>query len=132
MGATAPVTSAAVLSALAQPTRLKIIEVLADGDPEGTPAGVIARRVECPASTLSFHLKELAQAGLLEARPRGRFILYAVVPGAFAALAEFIGRLPGKPESGSPAPKPPRGRTGKRKREEPLAATEPEAQLSIF
>lgn len=131
MGAVNPASNAAVLSALAQPTRLKIIEVLAAGDPEGTPAGVIARRVECPASTLSFHLKELAQAGLLEAKPRGRFILYAVVPSTFAALAEFIGRLPGRPAGEATASKP-RGRGGKRKREEPTAATEPEAQLSIF
>lgn len=131
MGATASVSNAAVLSALAQPTRLKIIEVLAAGEPEGTPAGVIARRVECPASTLSFHLKELAQAGLLEAKPRGRFILYALVPAGFASLAEFIGQLPGKPETRAAAPRP-RGRGGKRKREEPSSAAEPEAQLSIF
>jgi len=86
---------AAVLAALAQPTRLRIIDVIAAGDAEGTPAGVIAREVACPASTLSFHLKELAQAGLLEPRPRGRFILYALVPASFAGLAEFVARLPG-------------------------------------
>jgi ArsR family transcriptional regulator, arsenate/arsenite/antimonite-responsive transcriptional repressor len=131
MGATNSASNAAVLAALAQPTRLKIIEVLAAADPEGTPAGVIARRVECPASTLSFHLKELAQAGLLEARPRGRFILYAVVPTAFASLAEFIARLPGKPETQAPSPKA-RGRGGKRKHEEPASASESKAQLSIF
>ena len=131
MGAMPPASNAAVLSALAQPTRLKIIDVIAAGDPDGTPAGVIARRVECPASTLSFHLKELAQTGLLEAKPRGRFILYAVVPAAFAALAEFVGQLPGKPEKPAPASKP-RGRGGKRKREEPAAADKREAQLSIF
>ena len=132
MGATASASNAAVLAALAQPTRLRIIEVLAAGDAEGTPAGTIARRVECPASTLSFHLKELAQAGLLEAKPRGRFILYAVVPAAFAGLAEFIGQLPGKPEEAQAPPPRPRSRGSKRKREESSAATEPEAQLSIF
>jgi ArsR family transcriptional regulator, arsenate/arsenite/antimonite-responsive transcriptional repressor len=131
MGATTPVSNAAVLAALAQPTRLKIIEVLAAGDPEGTPAGLIAQRIACPASTLSFHLKELAQAGFLEAKPRGRFILYAVVPAAFAALAGFIAQLPGKPEPQAAPPRT-RGRGGKRKREESAAADNPEAQLSIF
>jgi DNA-binding transcriptional ArsR family regulator len=131
MGAIAPLPNSAVLSALAQPTRLKIIEVLASGDPEGTPAGVVARRVECPASTLSFHLKELAQAGLLEARPRGRFILYAIVPTAFEALARFIAQLPGKPETEAPAARP-RVRAGRRKRDEAAAAAAPDAQLSIF
>jgi ArsR family transcriptional regulator, arsenate/arsenite/antimonite-responsive transcriptional repressor len=95
---------AEVLAALAQSTRLRIITVIASGEAEGTPAGVIAREVACPPSTLSFHLKELAQAGLLEARPRGRFILYAVNPSRFASLAEFVSRLPG-PQA-APAPPP--------------------------
>jgi DNA-binding transcriptional ArsR family regulator len=131
MGATTAISHAATLAALAQPTRLKIIEVIAAGEAEGTAAGVIARRVECPASTLSFHLKELAQAGLLEARPRGRFILYAVVPQAFDALARFVAGLPGTPAT-APAPTRARGRGGKRKAEQAQPAAEPDAQLSIF
>lgn len=120
-----------VLAALAQPTRLKIVEAIAAGDSEGTPAGVIARRVDCPPSTLSFHLKELAQAGLLEARPRGRFILYAVVPAAFRSLAEFIGTLPGAPQA-KEAPAKPRGRTAKRRTEDTPTPADADAQLSIF
>jgi DNA-binding transcriptional ArsR family regulator len=131
MGAANPASQATLLAALAQPTRLKIIEVIASGEAEGTPAGVIARRVECPASTLSFHLKELAQAGLLEAKPRGRFILYAVVPQAFLTLAEYIAQLPGTSESKAPPAKP-RGRSAKRKATEPVAPGESEAQLTIF
>lgn len=131
MGATTPVSHAAILAALAQPTRLRIIEVIASGEPEGVAAGVIARLVACPASTLSFHLKELAQAGLLEAKPRGRFILYAVVPAAFTELAGFIARLPGGPAAKAPPAKP-RGRGGRRKPESDPAPADADAQLSIF
>jgi DNA-binding transcriptional ArsR family regulator len=131
MGANQSTPPAALLAALAQPTRLRIIEVIAAGEPEGTPAGVIAKRVECPASTLSFHLKELAQAGFLEAKPRGRFILYAIVPGAFAALAEFIAKLPGPPPA-KPGSGQARGRKGKGKREEGETKPDDAAQLSIF
>lgn len=126
--------SAHALAALAQPTRLRIIEVIASGEAEGTPAGVIAREVACPASTLSFHLKELAQAGLLEAHPRGRFIRYAIVPAAFAALAEFVARLPGQPVASEPAPPAGRRRRrrGSKEGAEEAAAPATDAQLSIF
>lgn len=131
MSGSSQASHASILAALAQPTRLKIIEAIASGDSEGTPAGVIARRVECPPSTLSFHLKELAQAGLIEARPRGRFILYAVVPAAFRALAEFIGALPGAPAP-KEAPSRPRGRASKRRADDTPAPADADAQLSIF
>lgn len=131
MRASRPASHAAMLAALAQPTRLKIVEAIASGDREGTPAGVIARQVDCPPSTLSFHLKELAEAGLLEAKPRGRFILYAVVPGAFHELAEFVARLPGAAAAKPPATKS-RGRAPKRSTEETPAGTDAGAQLSIF
>ncbi len=131
MGASQDSPKASLLAALAQPTRLRIIEVIAAGDPEGTAAGVIAKRVDCPASTLSFHLKELAQAGFLEARPRGRFILYAMVPGSFAALAEFIARLPGEPPATSTPPRP-RGRGAKGRRDDKPKPADADTQLSIF
>jgi len=96
---------AAMLAALSQPTRLRIIEVVGAGGVDGTPAGQIAKAVRCPASTLSFHLKELSLAGLVEARPEGRFIRYTVRPQAFAALSAFVARLPGAPAS-VPQPQP--------------------------
>lgn len=95
----------AMLSALSQPTRLRIVEVVASAGAEGVPAGQIARSLHCPASTLSFHLKELAQAGLLTANPQGRFIRYVVVPDAFAQLGEFVRELGGGPASKSRGPR---------------------------
>jgi DNA-binding transcriptional ArsR family regulator len=128
---------AAMLAALAQPTRLKIIEVVGAGGADGTPAGQIAQAVRCPASTLSFHLKELSLAGLLEAHPQGRFIRYTVRPQAFGALAAFVARLPGSP----PAIPPPQSaavtrkgtKTGKRARaKDDAASATTEGQISMF
>jgi DNA-binding transcriptional ArsR family regulator len=122
---------ASMLGALSQPTRLKIVEVVASGAAEGTPAGEIARAVHCPASTLSFHLKELAQAGLLAAEPQGRFIRYRVVHAAFQSLSDFVRDLPGTRQRAQQVPSPRLGRKGRRKTPGPGAAQE-EGQLSIF
>ena len=94
-----------VLAALAQPTRLLILVQLAEAGPEGLAAGDIARALRCPASTLSFHLKELTRNGVLEAHPSGRFIRYALRRPALQALAGYLSRLAGGQRTG-------RGRKG--------------------
>ena len=65
------------LAALAQETRLEIFRSLVRAGPEGLAAGAIAEAVGTPASTLSFHLKELANAGLAHTRQDGRFVYYS-------------------------------------------------------
>lgn len=100
-----------VLAALAQPTRLQILSRVAAAGGEGVAAGEIARSIRCPASTLSFHLKELSRTGILEARPRGRFILYGLQCQALEAVARYIGGL-ASAGSGSKTPKAPGGRAG--------------------
>lgn len=80
----------AVLAALAQGTRLRIVEIVAGAGERGIAAGDIGRTVHCPASTLSFHLKELSRAGVLEARPSGRFVIYALRREVLGRLAEFL------------------------------------------
>ena len=59
-------TKAAVraLAALAQDSRLDVFRLLVQAGPDGLPAGEIADRLGIPASTLSFHVKALSQAGL--------------------------------------------------------------------
>lgn len=121
---------AAMLAALSQPTRLSIVETVVQGGAEGTPAGQIAAAVHCPASTLSFHLKELSQAGLLHAAPQGRFIRYSVQPAAFLALAAYVAELPGGPPA--PARGSRRGQPGKRTRGKGGKGGTDDGQLSIF
>ena len=78
------------LSALAQETRLSIYRALVQAGPEGLPAGRVAELVGTPASTLSFHLKELAAAGLISARQEGRFVIYTAQYGAMNELVGFL------------------------------------------
>ena len=75
------------LAALAQDRRLEIFRLLVQAGPEGLAAGEIAGRVGLPASTLSFHVKALSQAGLIGARPRSRHIYYSA---NFDAMNELM------------------------------------------
>ncbi len=78
------------LAALAQDTRLAIFRLLVEAGPAGLPAGVIADKLRTAAPTLSFHLKELAHAGLIEAEPQGRFIVYRADFKAMNALVGYL------------------------------------------
>jgi ArsR family transcriptional regulator, arsenate/arsenite/antimonite-responsive transcriptional repressor len=80
----------AALAALAQETRLAIFRVLVKAGPEGATAGAIAEAVGAPASTLSFHLKELSNAGLVKARQESRFIYYSAEYPAMSELVAFL------------------------------------------
>jgi DNA-binding transcriptional ArsR family regulator len=65
------------LAALAQDTRLAIYRLLVQQGPDGLSAGAIADRLDLPGATLSFHLKELGNADMLESRQEGRFVFYS-------------------------------------------------------
>lgn len=88
------------LAALAQETRLSIYRTLVQAGPEGLAAGRIAEAVGTPASTLSFHLKELSNAGLVRSRQDGRFIYYSA---DYAAMSELVAFLTEKCCQGSQA-----------------------------
>jgi DNA-binding transcriptional ArsR family regulator len=81
------------LAALAQETRLAIFRLLVEHGREGLAAGRIAERLHLAPATLSFHVKELARAGLLNARQDGRFIYYRA---NFAVMNALIGYLTDK------------------------------------
>lgn len=83
-------TAVLALAALAQETRLAVFRLLVEAGPAGASAGEIGERLGVPANTLSFHLKTLQQAGLLESRHEGRFVFYAA---NFAAMDELIAYL---------------------------------------
>jgi DNA-binding transcriptional ArsR family regulator len=78
------------LSALAQETRLSIFRMLVQTGEPGLSAGQIAKELSIPNATLSFHLKELANAGLIISRQESRFIYYAA---QFSAMNELLGFL---------------------------------------
>lgn len=65
------------LAALAQESRLALFRLLVKRGPEGYTPGEIIGRLEIPAPTLSFHLKALSVAGLIDARREGRHLFYS-------------------------------------------------------
>jgi DNA-binding transcriptional ArsR family regulator len=84
-------TAVRALAALAQDSRLDVFRLLVQAGPEGLPAGAIATRLGVPASTLSFHVKALSQAGLVDSRQDGRYIHYSAVYPAMNELVAFLG-----------------------------------------
>ena len=78
------------LAALAQDTRLSIFRLLVEQGPEGLPAGIIGEQLGLANATLSFHLKELNNAGLLTSRPEGRYIFYSVDFTAMNSLLAYL------------------------------------------
>ena len=89
-GAEAPAQTVAALAALAQPTRLALFRLLLEHEPAGLTPGAIAARLGLAAATLSFHLKELAGAGLVVDRRAGRFIWYRANVGAVEQLVAYL------------------------------------------
>ena len=64
------------LAALAQGTRLDVFRLLTKSEPEGMPAGDIARELAVPHNTMSSHLAILTRAGLVSSQRRSRSIVY--------------------------------------------------------
>jgi DNA-binding transcriptional ArsR family regulator len=84
-------SSAAVemLKALAQESRLEVFRTLA-ATCGSVSAGSLAETLGVPANTLSFHLKELVNAGLITATRDGRSILYALAQDNVRDLIAYL------------------------------------------
>ena len=89
-----PLTDAAqavtALAALAQETRLAIFRLLVEHARDGLTPGAIALKLKLPPATLSFHLKELVNAGLIDDRRDGRFIWYRPDVAAMNGLIGYL------------------------------------------
>ncbi|AWP74026.1 ArsR/SmtB family transcription factor [Bordetella bronchiseptica] len=85
-------TNAAIkaLVALGHALRLTAFRLLVQAGAEGVAAGQLAQAMGIAPSSLSFHLKELVQAGLLEARQDGRFVIYAARYDTMAGLIAYL------------------------------------------
>lgn len=64
------------LAALAQPNRLQVFRALVVAGQQGMQPSQLAERFQLPAATLSFHLKELMNAGLISQERDGRNLIY--------------------------------------------------------
>ena len=88
-----------MFAALAQESRLGVFRRLARSVGEVT-AGELARELNVPANTMSFHLKELAAAGLVLSRRDGRRIWFRLDQANVGRLMDFLLRecCDGRPE----------------------------------
>ena len=78
------------LAALSQESRLRVFRLLVKTGPSGLPAGQIAAKLKIPAATLSFHVKELSNAGLIDSRKEGRSVIYFMDVRGIKGLMEFL------------------------------------------
>jgi len=78
------------LAALAHPVRLEIFRALVVSGPPGLTPGVMQDGLGIAAATLSFHLKELAAAGLVTTERQSRFIVYRAAYDQMNAVLGYL------------------------------------------
>ena len=78
------------LAALAQPTRLEAFRLLVRHEPDGLPAGDIARALAVPQNTMSAHLNILSRAGLVSSQRQSRVVTYRVETETLRELVLFL------------------------------------------
>lgn len=78
------------LAALAQEHRLAVFRLLVQAGDQGVAAGALAERLDIPPSSLSFHLAQLANAGLVRQRRASRSIIYSADYAAMSALMGYL------------------------------------------
>lgn len=78
------------LAAIAHESRLEAYRYLVQAGPAGLPAGRLSEMVGIAPSSLSFHLKELVNAGLLSSRQEGRFVIYSAEYAVMNSLLAYL------------------------------------------
>jgi ArsR family transcriptional regulator len=78
------------LAALAQAARLRVVRALIGAEPVGMTPTAIGAMLDVPASTLSFHLKELMHAGLVTQQRDGRSLIYRSDLARMNALLGYL------------------------------------------
>ena len=93
LDATSAERLAAVLKVLADPTRLRLLSLVA-AQPDGEECVCnLTELVGVSQPTVSHHMRLLVDAGLLEREQRGKWAYYRTVPGALETLSSLIGRV---------------------------------------
>lgn len=78
------------LGALAHPVRLEVFRALVVSGPGGMTPGVMQEGLGIPATTLSFHLKELMQAGLVSSERASRNLVYRAAYDRMNGLLKYL------------------------------------------
>ena len=85
-----PAKARALLKAMADPLRLQVLEALGAGE---RCVCELTSELGLAQSKLSFHLKVLREAGLIEARDEGRWVYYSLRIDAIEQLRGWLGEL---------------------------------------
>ena len=83
-------SAVASLGALAQGMRLRVFRALVGAGPQGMTPGALSATLDVPASTLSFHLKELMHAGLVSQERDGRNLIYRPEIDQMQSLLDYL------------------------------------------
>ncbi|MDF3822998.1 metalloregulator ArsR/SmtB family transcription factor [Leptospira sp. 96542] len=78
------------LSALAQTQRLRVFRALVVAGPQGLTPGVLGAELDIAPSALSFHLKALLHAGLVNSEPDGRHLVYRADFARMNGLLDYL------------------------------------------
>lgn len=79
-----------VLKALADQNRLKIVNLLLRAAGEAVCVCEIQPLLGLSQGTVSYHLKQLLDIGLIERETRGTYSYFSLVPGALSAVREVF------------------------------------------
>ncbi len=107
------------LAALAQAIRLRVFRALVVAGPQGLTPGALSEQLGVPATSLSFHLKELMHAGLVSPERDGRHLIYRA---AFDHMAGVLAYLTEHCCQGQPCEVPSTASTGAASGKKPAGA----------
>jgi ArsR family transcriptional regulator, arsenate/arsenite/antimonite-responsive transcriptional repressor len=80
----------AVLKALADRHRLKIVNLLLRAEDESACVCEMQPLLGLSQGTVSYHLKQLVEAGLIEREARGTYSHFRLVPGALDSVRDVF------------------------------------------
>lgn len=80
----------ASFAALSQDTRLKAFRLLVSHEPDGLPAGEVARNLGVPHNTMSVHLATLSRAGWVVSQRQSRQIIYRASLAHMETVIQFL------------------------------------------
>ncbi len=81
--------AANIFKALADPARVRIVNLLANA-PDAVCVCDLTPDLDLSQPTVSFHLKKLLNAGLIERTQRGKWAFYSLRPGVLSEIARAI------------------------------------------
>jgi DNA-binding transcriptional ArsR family regulator len=87
------VSDVAVLHALSDPIRLKILALIASAQRQEMCACDLVVPTDKSQPTISHHLKVLVESGLLTSKRQGRWMIYSISNDALSSLLKKLGKL---------------------------------------